>query len=107
MESWATLADMKESHLVETPEFACARGTNDEAAFVWWVPYTLHKHDGILSAVRSRLRKTMHKNGIKIPNNVNHAMELATEVWHIPHFRVSYGRCATPGSPMGLSEGLP
>ena len=29
-----------------------------------------------------------------------------TEVWHIAHFWVSYGRCAMPGSPMGWSEGL-
>ena len=29
-----------------------------------------------------------------------------TEVWHIAHFWVSYGRCAMPGSPMGQSEGL-
>ena len=29
-----------------------------------------------------------------------------TEVWHIAHFWVSYGRCAMPGLPMGQSEGL-
>ena len=29
-----------------------------------------------------------------------------TEVWHISHFWVSYGRCTMPGSPMGRSEGL-
>ena len=29
-----------------------------------------------------------------------------TEVWHIAHFWVYYGRCAMPGSPMGRSEGL-
>ena len=32
--------------------------------------------------------------------------EKITEVWHIPHFWVSYGRCAMPGSSMGHSEGL-
>ena len=31
---------------------------------------------------------------------------LLTEVWHIAHFWVSYGRCTMPGSPMGRSEGL-
>ena len=30
-----------------------------------------------------------------------------TEVWHMAHFWVSYGRCTMPGSPMGRSEGLP
>ena len=29
-----------------------------------------------------------------------------TEVWHIAHFWMSYGRCATHGLPMGCSEGL-
>ena len=32
--------------------------------------------------------------------------EGVTEVWHIAHFWVSYGRYATPGSPIGWSEGL-
>ena len=30
-----------------------------------------------------------------------------TEVWHMTHFWVSYGRCTMPGSPMGRSEELP
>ena len=29
-----------------------------------------------------------------------------TEVWHMAHFWVSYGRCTMPGSPMGRSEGF-
>ena len=33
-------------------------------------------------------------------------MRGVTEVWHIAHFWVSYGRCAMPGLPMGWSEGL-
>ena len=31
---------------------------------------------------------------------------LLTEVSHIAHFWVSYGRCTMPGSPMGWSEGF-
>ena len=31
---------------------------------------------------------------------------IITEVWHMAHFWVSYGRCTMPGSPMGRSEGL-
>ena len=75
-ESWVTLADMKESHPVETAKFTHVRGIDDEAAFAWCVWYNLCKHDVILSAVTSRLRKTTHKYGIKIPNDVSHAMEL-------------------------------
>ena len=29
-----------------------------------------------------------------------------TEIWHMAHFWVSYGRCIIPGSPMGQSEEL-
>ena len=37
-----------------------------------------------------------------IPN----AFVQITEVWHIAHFWMSYGRCAIHGLPMGFSEGL-
>ena len=33
------------------------------------------------------------------------AATILTEVWHMAHFWVSYGRCTMPGSPMGRSEG--
>ena len=29
-----------------------------------------------------------------------------TDVWHMAHIWVSYGRCTMPGSPIGRSEGL-
>ena len=41
LETWIPLKDMKESHPVETAEFAKARKIADEPAFAWWVPYTL------------------------------------------------------------------
>ena len=75
-ESWIHLKDLKESHPVEVAEFAKARGTSDEPAFVWWVPYTLKKRDVILSAVKSRICKTTHKYGIEIPNSVEHAYQI-------------------------------
>eukprot|EP00980_Cylindrotheca_fusiformis_P000893 scaffold235_cov88-Cylindrotheca_fusiformis.AAC.1 len=58
---------MKESHPVETAEFARARGIDKEPAFAWWVPYTLRKRDIILSKIKSRIRKTNRKYGIEIP----------------------------------------
>ena len=75
-ESWIPLKDLKESHPVEVAEFAKARCIADEPAFAWWVPYTLRKRDVIISAVKSRIRKTTHKYGIEIPNNVAHAYEI-------------------------------
>ena len=75
-ESWIRLAEMKESHPVETAEYAKAKGIDDEAAFCWWVPYTLKRRDAIISAVKSRVRKTTHKYGIEIPTSVEHAKEI-------------------------------
>ena len=75
-ESWIKLKDMKESHPIETAEFAVARDIADEPAFAWWVPYTLRQRDVILSAVRKRIRKTTHKYGIEIPTSIEHAYKL-------------------------------
>ena len=54
-ESWIKLSELKESHPVETAEFAKSRGINDETAFVWWVPHTLRKRNAIISAMKTRL----------------------------------------------------
>jgi hypothetical protein len=78
-ESWIALKDMKESHPVEVAEFARARSIADEPAFVWWVPYTLRKRDLILSKLKARIRKTMHKYGIEVPTSIEHAYELDRE----------------------------
>ena len=76
MESWETLADMKQSHPVEMTVFTRARGISDEAVFAWWVPYTLRKRDVILSSVKTHIQKATHKYGIEVPTNVAHAMEI-------------------------------
>lgn len=75
-EQWTPLKDLKESHPIETAEFAMARGIAQEPAFAWWVPYTLRKHDVIISAVKSRIRKVTHKYGIKLPHDVHHAYSI-------------------------------
>lgn len=75
---WVPLKDMKESNPVETAEFATSRGIDNEAAFAWWVPYTLRKRDFIISSVKSRVRKSNQKYGIKIPTSIKNAHELDT-----------------------------
>ena len=75
-ESWVRLLDMKESHPVETAEFAKAKGIQGEPAFCWWVPYTLRKRDVIVAAVGARIQKTTHKYGVEIPKDIHHAQEL-------------------------------
>ena len=75
-ESWVKLSEFKESHPVETAEFATSRGIDDKSDFAWWVPHTLKKRNAIISAMKMRLRKTTHMYGIEIPTSVNHAMEI-------------------------------
>ena len=75
-ETWIPLKDMKESHPIETAEFAKARGIDDEVAFAYWVPYTIRKRDAIISQVRARAKKTTHKYGVELPTSVEHAYEL-------------------------------
>ena len=68
-------------HPVEVAEYAWAHGTDNQPTFAWWVLYTLHKCDIIISAIKSYIRKATHKYGIKVPKSVNHAYE----------FDMSYG----------------
>ena len=74
--AWINLADMKEAHLVETAEYARARGISNEPAFHWWVPYTLGKREVILAAAKNQIRRTTHKYGVEIPWDVKHAHEI-------------------------------
>jgi hypothetical protein len=37
--SWENLADLKESHPLETAEYAMTRGIDHKPAFNWWVPH--------------------------------------------------------------------
>ena len=75
-ESWVKLSELKESHSVETAEFAKSREIDDEPVFAWCVPHTLKKRNAIISAMKVRLQKTTHKYGIEIPTSVDHAMEI-------------------------------
>ena len=75
-ESWIKLSELKESHPVETAEFAKSRGIDDEPAFAWWVPHMLKKRNAIISAIKVRPRKTTHKYGIEMRTSVDHAMEI-------------------------------
>ena len=77
--SWENLVDLKESHPVETAEYAKIVGIDHEPAFNWWVPHVLTKRDRIISLVKQRkpryLKRT-HKFGIELPKTVNEALEL-------------------------------
>ena len=74
--AWIPLKEIKESHPVETAEFAVTRNISNKPAFEWWVPYTLRKRNVIISAVKTHIRKMTTKYGIKVPLTVNDAYAL-------------------------------
>jgi hypothetical protein len=77
--SWEKLSDLKESHPLETAEYAVTMGIDHKPAFNWWIPHVLRKHDRIISAVAKRsshFLKRTHKFGIEIPRTVKEALEL-------------------------------
>lgn len=75
-EQWVPLKILKEANPVECAEYAKARGISDEAAFAWWVPYTLRKRDTIISAVHARVKQATHKYGIEVPTSIEHAKKI-------------------------------
>ena len=75
-EQWIPLSVLKESNPVEVAEYATAAKIANQAAFAWWVPYTLRKRERIISAIKARTRKITHKFGIAIPRDVAHAHQL-------------------------------
>ena len=74
--TWVPLKDMKESHPIESSEYAKSQNIHTEPAFVWWVAHTLKKRDVIISSVRTRLKRTTHKYGHEVPNNLEHARKI-------------------------------
>ena len=50
--SWKKLANLKESHPIQTSEYAISQHLQVEAVFNWWVPYVLKKRDSIILLVK-------------------------------------------------------
>jgi hypothetical protein len=73
------LKDLKESNPIEVSEYAVANKIDHEPAFVWWVPNTLHMRNRIIKAVKQRALKINYKYGIKVPRNVEEALEIDKE----------------------------
>ena len=72
------MKEMKQSHPLETAEFAVARRVNKLPVFAWWVKHTLKKRNAIIASIRMRIAKTTHKYGIEVPLSWKHAIELDT-----------------------------
>ena len=73
--SWKPLKVMKELNPVEVAEYAIRHGIAEEPAFAWWVPHVIKRKERIAAAVSERVRKTSHKYGIKIPQNIIEAYQ--------------------------------
>ncbi len=77
--SWENLAYPKDSHPLETAEYAVTQGIAHKPAFNWWVPYVLKKGDRITSLVCKRTThylKWTHKVGIEVPKTIKEALDL-------------------------------
>jgi hypothetical protein len=74
--SWVKLKDLKASNPVELAEYAVANRIAEEPAFKWWVSNTLHKRNRIISKVKKKYWRTMHKFGCKLPHSVEEALEI-------------------------------
>lgn len=77
--TWERLKDLKESHPIQTAEYAVCQGVDHEPAFNYWVPHVLKYRERIISLVRQRnaryLKKT-HKFGIEVPKSVEDALAI-------------------------------
>lgn len=76
--SWIPLKTLKESNPLETAEYAISRGIQDEAAFAWWVPYTIKKRERIIQQTKHNKVKRNIMYGIEVPNSVKEARDLDT-----------------------------
>ena len=77
--SWEKLSDLKESHPVQTAEYAVVQWIDHEPAFNWWVPHVLKKRDSIIVQVKrrsARYLKRTHKWGLEVPQSVDDALAI-------------------------------
>jgi Reverse transcriptase (RNA-dependent DNA polymerase) len=76
---WVSLKDLKESYPVELAVYATDQDIAGEPAFAWWVPYVLKKQKRILQKVKTKYWSRTHKYGIRIPKNIQEAINIDKE----------------------------
>ncbi len=72
-------SSLKDSHPLETTEYAVTQGIDHKPAFNWWVPHVLKKCDRIISLVckwTTCYLKRTYKFGIEVPKTVKDALAL-------------------------------
>ncbi len=77
--AWFKLKDLKESNPVEVAGYAASNGLAEEAAFRWWVPYTIKKKIRLLKAMQKRYFRTDQKFGVECPKSVARALKIDEE----------------------------
>ena len=77
--SWEKLSKLKDSHPVQTVEFAVAQQIDHEPSLNWWVKHVLKKRDIIIASIRkqqTRYLKKSHKCDIELPKGVEQDLTL-------------------------------
>ena len=70
---------MKESHPVQTAEFAVTQRIDHEPSFNWWLKHVLKKRDRMIASIRkwqTRYSMKSHKFSIELPKPVVQAYAL-------------------------------
>ena len=79
MTDWVPMNELKASNPIEPAEYAVSNRIVEEPAFAWWVLDVLKWWNHIISKVKSKYWKTTHKFGIKVPKDVECALEIDWE----------------------------
>lgn len=74
--SWLPLRELKETNAVEVAQYAIDNRLEDEPAFDWWVRQVLKKRQRLIKLSRKRSVRKGYKFGIKLPKDVNEALQL-------------------------------
>ena len=61
---------------MDIAEYVVGNRIYEEAAFDWWVPYTLKKRYHIITKVKASFLKNYYKFGVKEPTSVEEAYKL-------------------------------
>ena len=77
--SWERLKDLNESNPVEVADYATTHGLQEEAAFIWWVSFTLHRRKKLLMAAKTCYVWCWQKFRIEVPKMVERALEIYWE----------------------------
>ena len=64
---------------MEVPDYATTHRLQEEVAFVWWVPFTLHGRKKLLMAAKTHYLKHWQKFRIEVLKTDERALEIDQE----------------------------